>query len=219
MGNEQLIEFSRIVDLQIELSNTSITYWNKYSSFNDWHFWLLAALLIVPLIILFLFIDRKRMFLLGFFGFSVHIWHSYADTIASMLGMWTYPYRLIPVYPISFALDAALIPVTFMLVYQWTLNHKKNFYLYATITAFIFGFIVKPLLQTTNITMPGPGGGGFKAYLILFISHLLIASVSKWLVDIFRKLQVKEDLFKSKPNLETSTSISWNLFKVRKGLK
>ena len=212
MGKGQLEELNRLNELQKELTTGWINYWNQYSSYNDWHFWLLVILTILPLVALYFFIDRKRMFHLGFFGFSVHILHSYLDVAAVQLGTWTYPYKLIPIFPISFAFDASLIPVTFMLVYQWTLNHKKNFYLYATIPAFFFGFIAKPLLVSINITKPGATGGGLKAYFILFISHLAISYVSKWLTDFFRSLLVKDD----SANMSSSISTNWFSFRARK---
>ncbi|MBC8059740.1 MAG: hypothetical protein H7Y18_03655 [Clostridiaceae bacterium] len=218
MGKEQLEEFNNLVKLEKELTKGWIKYWNEYSAYDDWHFWILVVLSILPLIVLFLFMDRRRMFHLGFFGFNVHICHSYIDIAAVNLGKWTYPYKLIPIYPISFAFDASLIPVTFMLLYQWTLNHKKNFYLYATMPAFFFAFIAKPLLVAINITKPGPGGGGLKAYLILFVSHLIIAYESKWITDLFRKFLVKDDFISSNQNLESVPSMPWNWVRVRKRL-
>ena len=215
MGKEQLEKLNHLFELQKELTSEGIKYWNQYSSYNDLHFWSLVILSILPLIVLFLFIDRRRMFLLGFFGFSVHILHSYVDIAAVSLGKWTYPYKLIPIYPISFAFDASFIPVTFILVYQWTLNHKKNFYFYAMIPAFFFAFIAKPLLVASGITKAGPGGGGMKAYCILFVSHLFISYISKWVTDFFRKLLVKEDFVDSKQNQE-SVSMPWNWFIARK---
>ena len=192
MGKEQLEEFNHLVELQKELTTMGIKYWDQYSSYNDWHFWFLVVLCILPLIVLFIFMDRRRMLYLGFFGFSIHILQSYADIGASNLGTWTYPYKLIPFYPISFALDASLIPVTFILVYQWTLNRKKNFYLYAMMPTLFFALIAKPFLIAINITKPGLGGGGWIAYFTLFITGLIIAYASKWIADLFEKLLVKE---------------------------
>ena len=188
MGKEQLGAFNHLVEIRRELTTMEIKYWNQYSSYNDWHFWFMVVLFILPLIVLFLFIDRRRMFQLGFFGYGIHILQAYADIATAHLGMWAYPYKLIPLYPISFALDASLIPVTFMLVYQWTLNRKKNFYLYATMPALFFSFIAKPFLVAINITKPGLGGGGWKAYLTLFIIHLIIAYASKWITDLGKLL-------------------------------
>ncbi|WP_374121057.1 CBO0543 family protein [Neobacillus sp. PS2-9] len=49
----------------------------------------------------------------------------YINLLGVNRGLWSYPFQLIPTMP-SFAFDSSFVPVTFMLVYQWTLHHKKN---------------------------------------------------------------------------------------------
>jgi hypothetical protein len=85
------------------------------------------------------------------------------------------------------ALDSSLVPMTFMLVYQWTLNNKKNYYLYSIITAFILSFLFKPLLVAlglikmyANIT-----------YIHLFICYLLVLLIAKFITNVFLWTQKK----------------------------
>lgn len=191
MSKEQLKEFNQLVDKQNELMAGWTKYWHQYSSFNDWHFWLMVILLILPLVVLYFFIDRRRMFQLGFFGYNVHVWQTYLDIASVNMGKWDYPHKLIPIFPISFSFDASFIPVTFMLVYQWSLNHKRNFYIFVMIPAFFFAFIAKPILVALDITKAGAGGGGWKAYLTLFISHIIVAYISKWITELFQKYYEK----------------------------
>src|SRR5699024_12644565 len=91
----------------------------------------------IPLIILFFSIDKSKALLLGFFGLNYHVWFSYTNSIGVGLGLWEYPYHVIPFLP-SFSLYAALVPVCFMLLYQLTLNHNKNIYLYFFLFYFVF---------------------------------------------------------------------------------
>jgi hypothetical protein len=111
------------------LSSRQIEYWKEYSSFNDWELWAVILILIVPLILLYFKIDQSKILLLGFYGLNFHIWFAYTNSIGIRLGLWEYPYELLPVLP-SFALDASFVPVMYILLYQWTLNHQKNFYFY-----------------------------------------------------------------------------------------
>lgn len=71
-----------------------------------------------------------------------------------------------------------------MLIYQWTLNNHKNYYLYAIITAAIFAFILKPILVSTGLFRMY---GGINYFHIFFgyVFVLLIAKVITWL---FHKL-------------------------------
>ncbi|WP_235801514.1 DUF2781 domain-containing protein [Heyndrickxia acidiproducens] len=63
-GQEKLIKTMQ--GIQTHLLNTGTDYWEKYSSFNTWQFWLTIAFLLLPLIALYFFIDRKRALPLGF---------------------------------------------------------------------------------------------------------------------------------------------------------
>src|SRR5690625_1557519 len=102
-----------------EINQYQIEYWQSFSYFTTWQFWALVLMLILPLIVLFIAIDKSKILLLGFFGFNYHVWFSYTNSIGIGLGLWEYPYHLIPGLP-SFSLDASFVPVSFMLLYQWT---------------------------------------------------------------------------------------------------
>lgn len=105
----------------------STDYWKEYSNLDSWQFSVVVLALVIPLLILLWKIDRRKMLLLGFFGLNYHIWFAYSNGDGLRKGLWEYPYEILPIMP-SFSLDAALVPVAFMLVYQWTLNHGKKFF-------------------------------------------------------------------------------------------
>ena len=85
------------------------------------------------------------------------------------------------------SLDGALVPVAFMLVYQWTLNKKKNFYLYAIALSAIFSFGLKPLLVSVNLFGLNKGMN----YFYLFLLYCLMFLISKFITNFFLKLQNK----------------------------
>lgn len=93
---------------------------------------------------------------------------------------------MIPVLP-GIAIDSSLVPVCFMLVYQWTLHKNKNYYLYATITAAVFSFIVKPLFVAIGL---------FKmyenmTYFHLFVGYLFVLAAAKFITNVFLWTQKK----------------------------
>jgi hypothetical protein len=128
-----------------------VAYWWEYSSFDTWQFWVNAGIIIIPLIILYLKIDRKRIFLLGFFGFNIHVWLAYTDIIFTRYNFIEYPYKVIPFIQVHFGLDTSLVPVMFILLYQWTLNKNKNFYLYSLLLIAFISFILNPLISTYHL--------------------------------------------------------------------
>ncbi|PLR75719.1 hypothetical protein CU633_19570 [Bacillus sp. V3-13] len=166
---------------RLKLSNKWIEYWNTYSDFGTWEFWVNLAFLIIPLIVLYFLIDKRKALLLGFYGFNAHVWFTYIDAIGGERAFWVYPHKVFPLLPTSFALDVSFIPVVYMLMYQWTLNHKKNYYLYIFILSAILAFVFKPLLASLDLIELNRGAN----YFHLFLGYLTIGVISKLVTNIF----------------------------------
>jgi hypothetical protein len=191
-------QFEKLNQMTEDFTHSQIDFWQKYSNLNSWQFWFLVCLLAVSLISLYLFIDRRKALLLGFFGINVHVWFTKFDEIAIDNGLWNYPYKLIPFLTASFALGAAFIPVVFMLVYQWTLKYNKNFYLYATVLCLFLALIWKPTLSTLGLFRISNGIN----YIYLFLGYFTVMLVSKWITNLFVHFQKEpEHPFRKKMNL------------------
>jgi hypothetical protein len=186
MNDKQEELLQKVRNATEDMTQLNIEYWNEFSSFDDIKFWVVVLMLVVPLVVLFLKIDRSKMLLLGFYGLNYHVWFAYTNSIGIRLGLWEYPYELLPVLP-SFALDASFVPISYMLLYQWTLNHNKNFYLYSTILSGGFAFILKPILVGHNLFRMFD----WVNYLHLFMFYILFFVVSKLITNLFVKLQKK----------------------------
>jgi hypothetical protein len=169
-----------------ELTRIQIEYWRSFSTFRDWELWVVLVMLIAPLILLYLFVDRKRIFLLGFFGLNYHVWFQYVNAAGISLGLWEYPYQFVPFLP-SFALDASFVPVAFIFLYQWSLNHNKNIYLYAILLSALFAFVLKPILVSVHLFHMFKGIN----YFHLFVFYILFFILSKLITNLFIWLKKK----------------------------
>lgn len=49
-----------------EVNQLQLEYWKSFSYFDTWQFWIVVIALILPIIILFFSIDKRKMLLLGF---------------------------------------------------------------------------------------------------------------------------------------------------------
>lgn len=181
-GQQEILQ--KVRSASENLSQLNMEYWKEYSSINDLKFWIVVLMLVVPLVVLFLKLDRTKVFLLGFYGLNYHIWFAYTNSAGLRLGLWEYPYMVLPILP-SFALDASFVPVSYMLVYQWTLNHNKNFYLYSTILSGFFAFILKPILVMHDLFRMFKGVN----YFYLFVFYVAFFVVSKLITNLFIKLK------------------------------
>jgi hypothetical protein len=159
-------------------------YWKTYSSVGTWQFWVALALLIIPLVVFVFMGDRKKAFRIGFYGLSIHMIATYIDLFATTHKMWEYPFKVLPFLPVSFSLDASLIPVAYALVYQWTLNYKKNYYLYMGILSVAFAFVFKPLLSWIGMFRLEES-----SYIGLVIFYIITGLLAKWLTDLFEYVQ------------------------------
>jgi hypothetical protein len=104
--------FNKLNTIQEELTQSELHYWKVYSSFDTWQFWANILMLIVPLIILYFAIDRKKIFLLGFYGLNFHVWFTYLNIVGIRSGLWGYPNPLIPILPF-FSFSASFAPVVY----------------------------------------------------------------------------------------------------------
>jgi hypothetical protein len=179
--NGQLERIDQIVKAEVEQNNRLFEYWQEFSTFSHWQVWIVLAMLVIPLVILILFIDRRKAFHLGFYGYSVHVFFAYTDIIGTEKGIWFYPYKLLAILPSNFTLDASLVPVIYILYYQFILNREKNYYLWMLPLCFLLAFFMKPLMVGIGL-FHFPGKENF---LLLFAGYVFVALISKWLTDFF----------------------------------
>ncbi|MDR6121316.1 fatty-acid desaturase [Bacillus sp. SLBN-46] len=170
-----------------ESADILLDYWSRYSIFTTFEFWCIVALFIVPLIVIILKIDKSKIFLISFYGYSVHMLSFYINLLGVNRGLWSYPFQLIPTMP-SFAFDSSFVPVTFMFVYQWTLNHKKNYYKMALIVAVLLAFIIDPIFVKMGLIRLY-GHTNYAYRLVIYVIPLILA---KLITNVFLWLQKKK---------------------------
>ncbi|WCK52834.1 hypothetical protein PP175_15540 [Aneurinibacillus sp. Ricciae_BoGa-3] len=77
-----------------------------------------------------------------------------------------------------------MIPVTYMLAYQWTVNHEKNTYLYLTGLSVVLAFIFKPLLASIGFFQLNRVN-----FLHIFVAYMVIMLLSIWITKGFLYMQ------------------------------
>lgn len=185
VNKAQLEMIETIRKAEIKESHRWTEYWQDYSHFFTWQFWVVLAMFVLPLIMVVLFIDRKKAFHIGFYGYSVHVFFAYTDVIGTSNGLWIYPYKLLPYFPSNLTLDASFVPVCYMLLYQYILNNRKNYYLWMIGLSLGFAYILKPLMVGLGLFH----FGGKENFFMLFLGYVTVGLIAKWLTDFFVFLQ------------------------------
>ncbi|SDH02883.1 hypothetical protein SAMN05192534_101374 [Alteribacillus persepolensis] len=139
---EEQILYRHIFNLKETLSAYTQTYWMQYSSIDTWFFWMNVATIVIPLIVLYFYIDKKRLFEVCFFGYTAHVVWSNIDRMLSSYNLLVHPHSLTHVLliPGGITVTTALFPVTFMLLYQHCTAHNKHFWLYAIAASIVFSY-------------------------------------------------------------------------------
>ncbi|WP_235848508.1 CBO0543 family protein [Litchfieldia alkalitelluris] len=181
MTEEQGKRLNEILEEQEKVVSMWMDYWKDFSNVGTIPFWIIFLLLIIPLVVIYFKIDRTRIFQIGFYGFNIHTWFTYSDAIAMRTGFVYYPFQVIPIMPVNFALDASFVPVTFMLVYQWCINKNKNVFLYGVLTSALFSFFLKPLMAAWDLIHLDKGMN----YFYLFLNYLLILTLAILITKLF----------------------------------
>ncbi|UFT99774.1 hypothetical protein KO561_02010 [Radiobacillus kanasensis] len=136
---------NQITEKNDELYSLISSFWSEYSGLGTWQFWVVLSSFILPLIVLWFIVDRKRIFEVFFFGYTVHLLWSYINLILEQHSYMVHPYSLSPILPYAINLTSSVLPVSFLLIYQYCTKNNKNFYMYILIISAIFSFVLVPL--------------------------------------------------------------------------
>lgn len=184
MSHTRLEHFNQAVKMRKESTHLMVKDWVDYSLFTSMEFWFLVVLFITPLLFLLWKIDKSKIFLVCFFGFSVHIGTFYISLVNVNIGLWNYPLQIIPVLP-SVNLDSSLVPIAYMFLYQWSLNNAKKFYLMMILLSAFFAFVFDFILVEMQILI----FYGKMNYFYDFLLYLVVAIFAKLLTNLFLFLQ------------------------------
>lgn len=140
-NKDEMLE--EIIHLHKELTELRQKFWLHYNLFTlQW--WLLLALLIIPWVIWWRLVDKKRLKEILLYGVSMSFLVFLLDHIGYELNLWVYPYKPFPILPESLAFDLGILPVLHMLLFQYYTRWRP--YIIANILmATVFVFLCEPI--------------------------------------------------------------------------
>lgn len=170
-----------------QLNSLYSSYWHQYTGIGTWQFWVVLVSLVVPLAAVYFFVDRKRIFELFFFGYTVHVLWSYTDIALGRSGYVTHKYFLLPILPNAMNITPSVLPVGFLLLYQYCTNKGKNFYLYTALLSALFAFVFAQLEEYIGLLTLQKGMNHF----YLFFIDIGIACIAYWFTKLILRLKEK----------------------------
>lgn len=179
MNQEQFLQ--QISKHKLELQQLLADYWHQYSNTGTWIFWFNLLLFIIPLIVLYFAIDKKRIFEVCFYGYTVHIIWANIGSVLAEYSYFVHMHDFIYILPDGVNMNSVVLPVTFMLLYQYSTNHGRNVYLWAILGAIFFAFIFAPIEMKLDLVRLKNGMNVF----YLFLIDLFVSFVAYWLTLLF----------------------------------
>lgn len=168
-----------------ELNALITSYWQQYSHMGTWQFWTVLSLLVVPLILLYFTVDRRRIFEVFFYGYTVHTLWKLIAIVLERYGYLVHKFFLTPILPFAINMTAAVLPVAFLLLYQYCTNKDKNFYVYAIVLSAIFAFGFASFSEYLGLVELRQGMNKF----YLFLLDVAVAYIAYWFTKLVLKLK------------------------------
>ncbi|MBT2686850.1 hypothetical protein J7I93_01500 [Bacillus sp. ISL-47] len=173
-----------------DMNSLITSYWHDYSNMGTWQFWVVISLLVLPLVLLYFTVDRRRVFELFFFGYTVHLLWAYTDLALQRYSIFVHTYFLSPIFPNALNMTASALPVGYLLLYQYCLNHKKNFLVYTFFLSAVFAFGFATIEAFIGMVEFNKGMN----QLYLFLIDIVITYIAYFFTKFVKKMSSKEQL-------------------------
>lgn len=174
--NGKTVSYQEVIEARRELQRLSLEHWLQ-DDLHKWTWWLNVVLTIVPWIIWWKLVDRKRIFEILAYGLLVTMTSTLMDVCGTQAVLWGYPDVMFPFIPRLFPMDYVLIPVIYMLVYQY-FSGWKSFIIASIIMAAGFAFIAEPAMECLGLYQQYTW-----QHIYSFPIYFVLAVFWKWVVD------------------------------------
>jgi hypothetical protein len=147
-----LLNLNNALEFSKDYTIKTVDYWATHDLFT-FYWWVHLFLLIVPWIIFYRIVDRKRIFEILLFGVLIGFLSLSMDVIGTILNFWEYKINLLPIVPWLSSVDFSVIPVFYMILYQ-SFRSWKSFIVVNVISASAFSFIAQPIVNWMGFVQP-----------------------------------------------------------------
>lgn len=183
-------EFKTIENIKAIESKMVIANWLR-DDLHKWTWWLNLALTILPVLIMWRLIDRRRFLEILVYGFIIGMLSTFLDVLGLAFMLWEYPDKFLPILPRLFPVNLVGLPFVYMLVYQ-TFTEWRSFSMASIFLAALLAFVGEPVFVWLNLYHPLAWH-----YYYSFPIYFLMAVVCKWLTGILAAQDI--NYFRLKP--------------------
>lgn len=176
--------WKEILKTRIKLNEMDLTFWLKNNIFSlVW--WLMLVLFISFWFIWWKHVNKTRLLEIVTFGVMVAFIATVVDIFGCEYVRWGYPVDLDPLITPETITDFCILPVTYMLLYQY-FTDWKSFTIAAVVISAILAFVAEPIAILLDIYQMNNWN-----HLYSFLMYILLALTLKWLMNKIVIIQKK----------------------------
>lgn len=149
MDKEQYIEVVKKQYLKVDKANDELVRLWYENNFLQWEWWLGLVLTLLPWLIWLKLRPKESTDRLLYVGLFIIIISCWLDFVGVTLGLWYYPYKVLPTIPSYAPYDMSLLPVTVMLLLQYKQHISP--YIKAIFFALLASFVGEPFFRWVNL--------------------------------------------------------------------
>lgn len=141
--------FEQTYTLQSAADAAGRDFWFNSVVFT-YQWWLLVAITIIPIMVWWKIVDRKRLFEITTYGLLIALLAGLLDAIGVETDAWEYKYDLVPLLDVFISYDVSVLPTCYMLIYQYC-QSWQSFTIAHVVLSFAFAFVAEPFLVYLDI--------------------------------------------------------------------
>jgi hypothetical protein len=184
-----------LYQIRTDMWNALLAQWQ--TAITTPKYWGVVVTIIIAYIVWYHLTDKTRLASLLFYGSLITVMTSLADLYGTTAGLWYYKIRLLPLFTSVFLRDWTLIPLTYMLVQQYSSNWRQ-FFIYNAVGTFFLAGIVAPIFAALDIIQLMHWN-----YLYIFVVSYVVATLSRAAFHLV--IQVQNAAREKKPSPLGST--------------
>ncbi|RXT00978.1 CBO0543 family protein [Ammoniphilus sp. CFH 90114] len=141
--------YQDLLDAREKLSEITYTFWLEHDLFT-WRWWFLLAMLIIPWLIWWRFWDKARFKTIAIAGLIAMTLAVFFDDLGVNTMSWSYPYQLVRVAGRLNVIDVTVIPIMFMILYQY-FSKWKGYFIALLVAGAFGGYVGEPFLKWLDL--------------------------------------------------------------------
>ncbi len=175
---QKRVEMWELLKINWMQNITTITYWG------------IVTFIIFYYVVWYRLADKRRLVDLLLYGSLFTVVRSLIDLAGVTSGLWVYKVRILALSPSVFLQDWTIMPLTYMLVQQYSSNWRQFFLWNAVGTGFI-SFVIMPILTNLDILV-FMHWNYIYTFLVMYIAATLMRAAFHLVVQVQEKARKNE---------------------------